>query len=212
MTYDGRTFTAQVKVWDNGMGALEYEVTYPDGPVAFENTYGLEEGAKVEVTPVATKTLTGRALADGEFTFAVTDADGKTVSTGTNDAGGNVNFTPITFTETGTYTYTISEVNGRQDTIIYDDATFGLVVTIADDGQGGLVAADVNYANGTPAFANVYEEPEKPVDPEPSEPEVPEVPKTGDATSAAAVAGIAGAGVILVAGAGAFVLRRRASR
>lgn len=210
VTYDGRTFTAQVKVWDNGMGALEYEVTYPDGPVAFENTYGLEEGAKVEVTPVATKTLTGRALADGEFTFAVTDADGKTVSTGTNDASGNVNFTPITFTETGTYTYTISEVNGRQDTITYDDATFGLVVTIADDGQGGLVAADVNYANGTPAFANVYEEPEKPVDPKPAEPEVPKTGDDGMNLAGAAALGLGGLGAALVGG--GALLRRRASR
>ncbi len=210
VTYDGRTFTAQVKVWDNGMGALEYEVTYPDGPVAFENTYGLEEGAKVEVIPVATKTLTGRALADGEFTFAVTDADGKTVSTGTNDASGNVNFTPITFTETGTYTYTISEVNGRQDTITYDDATFGLVVTIADDGQGGLVAADVNYANGTPAFANVYEEPEKPVDPKPAEPEVPKTGDDGMNLAGAAALGLGGLGAALVGG--GALLRRRASR
>ena len=210
VTYDGRTFTAQVKVWDNGMGALEYEVTYPNGPVAFENTYGLEEGAKVEVTPVATKTLTGRALADGEFTFAVTDADGKTVSTGTNDASGNVNFTPITFTETGTYTYTISEVNGRQDTITYDDATFGLVVTIADDGQGGLVAADVNYANGTPAFANVYKEPEKPVDPKPAEPEVPKTGDDGMNLAGAAALGLGGLGAALVGG--GALLRRRASR
>ena len=217
VSYDTTEFPVKVTVTDDGKGGLAAEVAYPEGGIAFENTYGLEEGASTAVTPVATKTLTGRALADGEFTFTVADAEGAVVSTGTNDASGAVDFTPITFTETGTYEFTIAEVNGRQDDITYDDSTFTLVVTVADDGQGGLVAANVEYPDGTPAFTNVYEEPEpeQPAEPEPgkpTEPEVPEVPKTGDATNASAVAGAAAAGAALVAGAGAFALRRRAIR
>ena len=217
VTYDQTAFTVQVAVVDDLDGTISTEVTYPDGPVAFENAYGTVDGAKVEVTPEATKTLTGRDMADGEFVFTVTDAaTGNVVATGANTADGKVVWdAPITLTAKGDYEFAIAEVNGRQDGVTYDDATYRLLVTVADDGEGGLTVESLDYPDGTPAFANSYEEPEKPADPDkPSIPGGPteSVPQTGDDTNLAAAAalGLGGLGAALLGG--GALLRRRASR
>ena len=217
VTYDTAAFTVQVAVVDDLDGTISTEVTYLDGPVAFENSYGTVDGAKVEVTPEATKTLTGRDMADGEFVFTVTDAaTGNVVATGANTADGKVVWdAPITLTAKGDYEFAIAEVNGRQDGVTYDDATYRLLVTVADDGEGGLTVESLDYPDGTPAFANSYEEPEKPADPDkPSIPGGPteSVPQTGDDTNLAAAAalGLGGLGAALLGG--GALLRRRASR
>ncbi len=217
VTYDTAAFTVQVAVVDDLDGTISTEVTYLDGPVAFENSYGTVDGAKVEVTPEATKTLTGRDMADGEFVFTVTDAaTGNVVATGANTADGKVVWdAPITLTAKGDYEFVIAEVNGRQDGVTYDDATYRLLVTVADDGEGGLTVESLDYPDGAPAFSNSYEEPEKPADPDkPSIPGGPteSVPQTGDDTNLAAAAalGLGGLGAALLGG--GALLRRRASR
>lgn len=217
VTYDTAAFTVQVAVVDDLDGTISTEVTYLDGPVAFENSYGTVDGAKVEVTPEATKTLTGRDMVDGEFVFTVTDAaTGNVVATGANTADGKVVWdAPITLTAKGDYEFVIAEVNGRQDGVTYDDATYRLLVTVADDGEGGLTVESLDYPDGAPAFSNSYEEPEKPVDPDkPSIPGGPteSVPQTGDDTNLAAAAalGLGGLGAALLGG--GALLRRRASR
>ncbi len=217
VTYDTAAFTVQVAVVDDLDGTISTEVTYLDGPVAFENSYGTVDGAKVEVTPEATKTLTGRDMADGEFVFTVTDAaTGDVVATGANTADGKVVWdAPITLTAKGDYEFAIAEVNGRQDGVTYDDATYRLLVTVADDGEGGLTVESLDYPDGAPAFSNSYEEPEKPADPDkPSIPGGPteSIPQTGDDTNLAAAAalGLGGLGAALLGG--GALLRRRASR
>ena len=217
VTYDTAAFTVQVAVVDDLDGTISTEVTYLDGPVAFENSYGTVDGAKVEVTPEATKTLTGRDMADGEFVFTVTDAaTGNVVATGANTADGKVVWdAPITLTAKGDYEFVIAEVNGRQDGVTYDDATYRLLVTVSDDGGGGLTVESLDYPDGAPAFSNSYEEPEKPADPDkPSIPGGPteSVPQTGDDTNLAAAAalGLGGLGAALLGG--GALLRRRASR
>lgn len=217
VTYDTAAFTVQVAVVDDLDGTISTEVTYLDGPVAFENSYGTVDGAKVEVTPEVTKTLTGRDMVDGEFVFTVTDAaTGNVAATGANTADGKVVWNaPITLTAKGNYEFVIAEVNGRQDGVTYDDATYRLLVTVADDGEGGLTVESLDYPDGAPAFSNSYEEPEKPVDPDkPSIPGGPteSVPQTGDDTNLAAAAalGLGGLGAALLGG--GALLRRRASR
>lgn len=147
------------------------------------------------VYPGAEKDLTGRDLVAGEFTFVLTaqgDApmpDGATggTATATNQADGTVVFGGITFTEEGTYTYTISEVAGNEEGMTYDSSTHTLVVTVADaDGDGKLEVTGLTYDGGTslPVFTNSYEgtdEPEEPAEPEdPSEPGEPEQPGSTD--------------------------------
>lgn len=153
------------------------------------------------VYPGAEKDLTGRDLVAGEFTFVLTaqgdapmpgGATGGT-ATATNQADGTVVFDGITFTEEGTYTYTISEVAGNEEGMTYDSSTHTLVVTVADaDGDGKLEVTGLTYDGGTslPVFTNSYEgtdEPEEPAEPEdpsvpdePSDPSEPEQPGSTD--------------------------------
>lgn len=147
------------------------------------------------VYPGAEKDLTGRDLVAGEFTFVLTAQDGAPMpdgttdgtATATNQADGTVVFGGITFTEEGTYTYTISEVAGNEEGMTYDSSTHTLVVTVADaDGDGKLEVTGLTYDGGTslPVFTNSYEgteEPEEPAEPEdPSEPSEPEQPGSTD--------------------------------
>ena len=227
VTHDGRSLRVHVSVTDNGQGGLVATASYLDGALDFANSYGTSSDAKATVTPTATKTLTGRAMAESEFTFTVTETvDGVStvVSTGTNAADGTVAFEPIEYTEPGSHEYVIAEVNGRQDGMTYDDATYRLQVTVADDGKGGLTT-EVSYPDGTPAFANSYEDPGEGGNEGGNGDDGgdngggtqggdggSDIPKTGDATSATAAACLAGAGMVLAAGAGALALRRRADR
>ena len=121
-------------------------------PVVFNNSYN---AADTSATLEGTKVLTGRELKDGEFSFIVTDKDGNVVSTGENEADGTITFKPITYTEAGTYVYTIAEVNSGMAGVTYDTTTYTATVTVVDNGEGQLEAS-VSYS-GTVTFRNSYE-------------------------------------------------------
>lgn len=157
VTFDGKSIAIHTKVVDNGEGSLvvEHALTTDDANAAFVNTYA---HSTTSVVLGATKVLSGKALADGQFTFALTAEDG-TVYQAKNDAAGSVAFPALTFAEPGTYVYTISEVNDKQANVTYDTATYQVVVNVVDDGQGNLVAT-VAYDDGAaPTFKNSYTEP-----------------------------------------------------
>ena len=119
--------------------------------MTFTNSYTAKD---TSVAPEGTKVLTGRELADNEFSFIVTDKDGNVVSTGLSKADGTIAFTPIGFTKVGTYKYTISEVKGNLGGVTYDETTYTMTVTVTDDGHGRLVTA-VTYSAPV-AFENTY--------------------------------------------------------
>ena len=157
VTFDGKSIAIHTKVVDNGEGSLvvEHALTTDDANAAFVNTYA---HSTTSVVLGATKVLSGKALADGQFTFALT-AEDSTVYQAKNDAAGSVAFPALTFAEPGTYVYTISEVNDKQANVTYDTATYQVVVNVVDDGQGNLVAT-VAYDDGAaPTFKNSYTEP-----------------------------------------------------
>lgn len=160
VTFDGKSIAIHTKVVDNGEGSLvvKHALATDDANVAFVNTYA---HSTTSVVLGATKVLSGKVLADGQFTFALTAEDG-TVYQAKNDAAGSVAFPALTFAEPGTYAYTISEVNDKQANVTYDTATYNVVVNVVDDGQGNLVAT-VAYDDGaTPTFKNSYTEPPAP--------------------------------------------------
>lgn len=160
VTFDGKSIAIHTKVVDNGEGSLvvEHAFATDDVNATFVNTYA---HGTTSVVLGATKVLSGRALADGQFTFVLTAEDG-TVYQAKNDAAGSVAFPALTFAEPGTYVYTISEVNDKQANVTYDTATYRVVVNVVDDGQGNLVAT-VAYDEGTaPTFKNSYTEPPAP--------------------------------------------------
>lgn len=160
VTFDGKSIAIHTKVVDNGEGSLvvEHAFATDDVNATFVNTYA---HGTTSVVLGATKVLSGKALADGQFTFVLTAEDG-TVYQAKNDAAGSVAFPALTFAEPGTYVYTISEVNDKQANVTYDTATHRVVVNVVDDGQGNLVAT-VAYDDGAaPTFKNSYTEPPAP--------------------------------------------------
>ena len=102
-----------------------------------------------------TKNLTGRDLVDGEFSFQLIDEAGDVVSTGANDAEGNVELTPITFEAPGTYSYTLSEVDGDKGGVDYDASIFKVVAKVTDNGAGKLVV-EWSYDTADAVFENTY--------------------------------------------------------
>lgn len=160
VTFDGKSIAIHTKVVDNGEGSLvvEHAFATDDVNAAFVNTYA---HGTTSVVLGATKVLSGKALADGQFTFVLTAEDG-TVYQAKNDAAGSVAFPALTFAEPGTYVYTISEVNDKQANVAYDTATYRVVVNVVDDGQGNLVATVAYDGGAAPTFKNSYTEPPAP--------------------------------------------------
>ena len=213
VTFDGKSIAIHTKVVDNGEGSLvvEHALATDDANVAFVNTYA---HSTTSVVLGATKVLSGKALADGQFTFALTAEDG-TVYQAKNDAAGSVAFPALTFAEPGTYVYTISEVNDKQANVTYDTATYQVVVNVVDDGQGNLVAT-VAYDDGAaPTFKNSYTEPPAPAPTPgggattPKNPVVKLFSKTADDAGLMLGAAAVAAGLALVVCGAAACWRRR---
>lgn len=213
VTFDGKLIAIHTKVVDNGEGSLvvEHALTTDDANVAFVNTYA---HSTTSVVLGATKVLSGKVLADGQFTFALTAEDG-TVYQAKNDAAGSVAFPALTFAEPGTYVYTISEVNDKQANVTYDTATYNVVVNVVDDGQGNLVAT-VAYDDGAaPTFKNSYTEPPAPTPmpgggaTTPKNPVVKLFSKTADDAGLMLGAAAVAAGLALVVCGAAACWRRR---
>ena len=102
------------------------------------------------------KTLTGRDLKAGEFSFQLKDAQNKVVSTATNDADGNFHFDDLTFDEPGTYTYTVSEDTSSLPAGVspVTEGPKSVTIVVTDNGDGTL-SADVR--KDALEFENSYE-------------------------------------------------------
>ena len=197
VTYDATTYqvTADVVEIDNEL-RVDFAIDGVDGAV-FKNAYKAK-GTTVIIG--ATKTLEGRTLAAGEFTFKLTGADGRTYEA-KNAADGRIEFPAIDFDKVGTYDFTLVEMNDGQTGITYDGRSYKVTVVVTDDGKGNLVA-NVTWPNGTPpTFKNTYTKPVPAVTPgTPGKPPA-RFAKTGDtampiacaATLAILVAGAVGA-------------------
>ncbi len=213
VTFDGKSIAIHTKVVDNGEGSLvvEHAFATDDVNATFVNTHA---HGTTSVVLGATKVLSGKALADGQFTFVLTAEDG-TVYQAKNDAAGSVAFPALTFAEPGTYVYTISEVNDKQANVTYDTATYDVVVNVVDDGQGNLVAT-VAYDDGAaPTFKNSYTEPPAPTPTPgggattPKNPVVKLFSKTADDAGLMLGAAAVAAGLALVVCGAAACWRRR---
>lgn len=167
VAYDSRTWILTVTVQDD-LTTFTRRITVNttcDGvqsdAIQFTNTY---KAQPVSVRFRARKTLadpdhTGIRLQAGQYEFTcVEDKTGGQVGTAkTNDQRGDVLFDAISYTKTGVYDYTLSEVQGDRGGITYDATKHHVRVTVTDNGEGQLLA-DVKYDNGTniPEFTNTY--------------------------------------------------------
>ena len=170
------------------------DIAEPPAPVtvAFENSYEATGtlGGEGNVAINATKTLTGRPAAAGEFSFSVRDARGSEVATATNRASGDGEAAELTFSRIdyttdaleqmvadGTATriddgfwsisYTVSEDTAALPKGVTATASsFDITVQATDNGKGGLDVAVVypEDSDGKLSFVNGYSAGEATVD------------------------------------------------
>ena len=159
ITYDATEYKITVTVTDDGKGNLVAKADREVNNLNFKNTYSSQ---KTEITFSGTKTLEGKTLEAGKFTFVLQETDkdgkakdGKAAVTVTNGANGAYSFGKIEYTKAGTYYYTVSE-QGKGTTvegITYDATEYKITVTVTDDGKGNLVASadrkvdELNFTN-----------------------------------------------------------------
>lgn len=170
IAYSKNVAEVTVTVTPNKRGELSaaVKVTWSEADeTEFKNVYTAEpvESSVTDKIDV-TKSLTGRDLTAGEFSFElaeIVDKEVKPVETVKNAADGKVTFSPIKYTEIGQHTYRLREVPGDAGNgITYDDTTYTIVTTIADNGKGQLVAThelkDAKDAKDVKSieFKNVY--------------------------------------------------------
>lgn len=178
ITNDTGTKTVTVTVTDNGDGTISVAKTSDEGAVAgdftFTNTYGTDPVPSTPTDPThggvsIKKSLTGRSLNEGEFTFMLRGASAPGVAdpkgivfTASNAADGSVNFPEVTFTQPGEYLFVITEVNGGLGGVTYDGSVYNALATVTDNQDGTLsVAWKITDADGNEVesitFENGYE-------------------------------------------------------
>lgn len=159
MTYDGHVATAEVTVTENGEGKLTANVTKKESG-RFTNTYRTELNYTAAGGLKLSKSLSGRPMTEGQFTFTVTPADEASANAlgllpGANNfkspataeatvglidilAGHEVKFTQADAGKT--FKYTVAEKNDGQPGYTYDDDVRTVTIAIADDTAGTLTA------------------------------------------------------------------------
>lgn len=219
--YDTAQYKATATVTDNRDGTLKVEWSFADAQgspiegteITFNNTY------KAEATSVslgAGKLIKGRDLKAGEFSFLLTDADGKEIDTAKNEENGAVTFKTITFDKAGTYRYEIREVLPEDDdsktdgiqssNVTYDENIYHVTVDVKDNTEKGCLEATVTYedSDGAPVFVNTYTEPADDGD---------DVGifgvKTGDPAETAILLTIMGVALAVIVAMSAILIRRR---
>ena len=206
VTYSDATYRVTTTVKDNRDGTLDVTHKLVDADEAeFENAY-TAKSTKLALT--AAKVLEGADLKAGQFTFKL--SGGGVELTATNDANGQVTFSELSFTQTGTYTFTISEVNDGQQGVTYDETERKVTVTVEDDRLGNLIAGVNQEELEACVFRNTYTKPEEPA--KPTTPATPTkfVPQTGDPIESAPIVVSAVLGVAILAV--ALVVSKRGKR
>ena len=179
IAYAKNVETITVTLTDNGDGTITATADKTGSQVQFINTYS----SKGSVVLSAKKTLNGRPLKAGEFSFVLKDANGSTLQTKTNAANGTVTFDKISYTladvENSPFEYTISEVipsdavnaNGttyadasdyekslggfKKNGITYDETVYDIEVELEDDGAGHITAT-ADKTGAAVGFTNDY--------------------------------------------------------
>ena len=183
MTYDAHVATAEVTVTENGDGTLTANVTKKESG-RFTNTYRTELDYAAAGGLKLSKTLYGRPMTEGQFTFTVTPADeASAIALGLHE-GANVYKSPATaeatvglidilaghevkFTQADagkTFTYTVAEKNDGQPGYTYDDAERTVTIAIADDGAGTLTATTIVSGGPEGTHATVHKSGENKVE------------------------------------------------
>ena len=176
ITYDDKEYTVKVKVsYDQASGTMKAELADKDQKLAFANSYDTETGIDLE----GTKSLEGRTLKDGEFTFEVKGKAGKVVATGSNKSDGSISFNNKlnyklsdlekadgSYESEKTYEYTVNEVipegataenNYTVNGVTYDNSIFTVKVIVSYDQATGIMSAAFAEDSQELIFDNTYD-------------------------------------------------------
>lgn len=175
ITYSDNVATFKVTVTVEATGGLKADVEKISGEREFKNTYSAK--TETPLTLEATKTLSGRPMADDEFKFALSYAGHDEVLLNATNKGGKVEFGPLTYTTkslarlveegkasldassdkpTWTIHYIAAEQTGKLPAGV--SATVSAIdacVTVVDNGDGTLTATAV-YGDAGNEFVNTY--------------------------------------------------------
>ncbi|UYF64590.1 Spy0128 family protein [Streptococcus suis] len=149
--FDSKYIVAKITVEDRNNGQLQAMIEFIADDNVFNNFY---TPAPAAASLSIKKVLEGRTLNTGEFEFVLKNEKGDEIEKVSNQADGSVNFSALTFTKEGTYTYTVSEVDGGLGDIIYDKSDIKATVTVKDNNHGQLVST-VTYENSDQIFENI---------------------------------------------------------
>ena len=155
IVYDAKDVKVHVKVTDE-KGELKATVTY-DGEKAVPTFTNSKP--TTDVTVEATKTLKGKDLTAGAFTFGLYQGDATTVDpiqTVQNDKGGKIKLI-LTGLTIGEYDYTLKEVAGSDSTITYDSTSVKVHVSVKADGDKAKATVTYDDKNDAPTFTNKYQ-------------------------------------------------------
>ena len=159
ITYSDAVLDVTVSATDDGSGQLTATANKTAADLTFTNTY---TPTATTATITGTKALTGRDLAEGEFSFDLKGADGNVVQTVQNGADGTFGFAPLQLDKVGTYVYTVSERAGATaNGVTYDTTVFTAMVTVTENAETHALEAQVAYSTGGKAadavtFSNSY--------------------------------------------------------
>ena len=161
ITYDNHICIVHIQSSINEKtGNIESTITYDNGGNTFINAYA----ASATHVPInALKILKSdsgmRKLTKDEFTFnlyQISNGNKVLVQTAKNDENGNIHFNDMNYDAVGSYAYIMSEVNGKEKNITYDNSEKHFAVDVRDNGNGKLAATINNGAIDDLTFTNRY--------------------------------------------------------
>ena len=167
LTYDTTPKTVKVKAtYDKTTGELALALDKDSQNITITNKYTDSDSVALN----GVKYLEGRSLKDGEFTFTVTDKAGNEVTTGTNNAVGQITFRDNLkydlddlsdgnggYLKEKTYTYKVKENPGTEEAVTYDSTVKKVEVKVTHDAESGKVTAELTDKSEALIFTNSYD-------------------------------------------------------
>ena len=167
LTYDTTPKTVKVKAtYDKTTGKLALALDKDSQNITITNKYTDSDSVALN----GVKYLEGRSLKNGEFTFTVTDEAGNEVTTGTNNAAGQITFKDNLkydledlsdgkggYLKEKTYTYKVKETPGTEEAVTYDSTVKTVEVKVTHDAESGKVTAELTGKSEALIFKNSYD-------------------------------------------------------
>ena len=167
LTYDTTPKTVKVKAtYDKTTGELALALDKDSQNITITNKYTDSDSVALN----GVKYLEGRSLKNGEFTFTVTDEARNEVTTGTNNAVGQITFRDNLkydlddlsdgnggYLKEKTYTYKVKENPGTEEAVTYDSTVKKVEVKVTHDAESGKVTAELTDKSEALIFTNSYD-------------------------------------------------------